>query len=251
MKVSEYWDEKETRGNPWYSGILEFRPLSPSELPTGATGGNTYVSTTVNPDLLLLWLQKKLESQYGVPFIKETVPSFSYAMRRIRCRAIINASGLGAKRLARDGNVISIRGQTMLVNNGAFRAGMDREIRIRRGKEYTYTIPRMSSGGIIIGGIEDEQNTSMEVDDNVRLDIIRRVNIMTGDQLQGLALERDVIRDIVGFRPGRKGGYRIEREGNVIHAYGFGGAGYRYSWGVASEVTKLVDELGLSQRQKI
>lgn len=85
----------------------------------------------------------------------------------------------------------------------------------------------------------------------MRLDIIRRVNIMTGDQLRNLDLDRDDIRNIAGFRPGREGGYRVEREGNVIHAYGFGGAGYRYSWGVASEATKLVEELGRSVQLKL
>lgn len=69
----------------------------------------------------------------------------------------------------------------------------------------------------------------------------------------------DVIRDIVGRRPERKGGLRLSSEplhlsgtqsgkGNhrrvvkLIHAYGAGGAGYELCWGVAQEVAKMVLE---------
>ena len=44
----------------------------------------------------------------------------------------------------------------------------------------------------------------------------------------------------VGLRPGRSS-IRIEREGNVIHNYGHGGAGFTVSWGCAMEVMKLVN----------
>lgn len=222
-----------------------------SELPSGTVGGNTYASTSINPDFLLPWLQKRLEDKYGVLVIKDTVPSLEYVKKRLNCQAVVNASGLRARQLAGDKDVVSVRGQTALVKNAAFRAGMEKEVHMRRGREYTYAIPRLSSGGIVIGGIEDEERTTSEVDPEVRLDIVRRVNAMLKGQLEGLDVKRDVIKDIVGFRPGRRGGYRVEREGSVVHAYGFAGAGYRYSWGAASEVARLVDELALGMRQKL
>lgn len=53
-----------------------------------------------------------------------------------------------------------------------------------------------------------------------------------------------VLADIVGRRPAREGGVRLEveeREGNkVVHAYGAGGRGYEISWGVGSEVLELI-----------
>ena len=53
-----------------------------------------------------------------------------------------------------------------------------------------------------------------------------------------------VLSDLVGRRPTRRGGPRIEREildeKVVIHAYGVGGAGYEMSWGIAAEVLRLV-----------
>lgn len=60
----------------------------------------------------------------------------------------------------------------------------------------------------------------------------------------------DVIRDIVGRRPAREGGVRIEAEKVaddrfVVHAYGAGGRGYELSWGIAGDVVKLMRENGL------
>jgi glycine/D-amino acid oxidase-like deaminating enzyme len=61
-----------------------------------------------------------------------------------------------------------------------------------------------------------------------------------------------VLRDIVGRRPTRKGGLRLEAEqvsipGKkdsrvVVHAYGLGGRGFELSWGVAERVLQLVEE---------
>lgn len=57
-----------------------------------------------------------------------------------------------------------------------------------------------------------------------------------------------MIRDIVGRRPAREGGVRIEVEdvdvdglqGRIVHGYGAGGRGYELSWGVARDVAALV-----------
>jgi D-amino-acid oxidase len=56
-----------------------------------------------------------------------------------------------------------------------------------------------------------------------------------------------VLKDVVGRRPARHGGPRLESEEiapgkMVIHAYGLGGRGYELSWGVAETVQRLFDE---------
>lgn len=62
----------------------------------------------------------------------------------------------------------------------------------------------------------------------------------------------DVVTDIVGRRPGRTGGMRLEvgrkidANGHtkpIVHAYGAGGRGYEISWGVAAEVLGLVRDI--------
>lgn len=61
-----------------------------------------------------------------------------------------------------------------------------------------------------------------------------------------------VVREVVGFRPARKGGMRLERGKNievnqtsipVVHNYGHSGAGWQSSWGCAEMVVKLVGDL--------
>ncbi len=56
-----------------------------------------------------------------------------------------------------------------------------------------------------------------------------------------------VIREVVGRRPIREGGPRLEYEevaGNkrLVHAYGLGGRGYECSWGVAETAKGLLDQ---------
>lgn len=51
---------------------------------------------------------------------------------------------------------------------------------------------------------------------------------------------------IIGIRPSREGGFRLESQAVesrvVISAYGFGGGGYSFAYGVADVITKMVEE---------
>lgn len=222
-----------------------YRRLQKSEIPPGTSAGSAFSALSVNPEPYLLWLRDVL-ARRQVRFIRAVVESFEDAKRITGCTIIVNASGLGAGALAKDKQVVGIRGQTMLVDCPIDKQNpsrvLDREVRIRRGTEYTYVLPRMLSGCVIIGGIEDEGNTSAEIDPALQEDILRRVNQMTGGWFQEVT-PKEVRKNIVGIRPGREGGYRLEREGHVVHAYGFGGAGYRYSVGAAEFVTQFVDQI--------
>ena len=71
--------------------------------------------------------------------------------------------------------------------------------------------------------------------------VIERVNTMTNGKFDWVDLNKHG-EDIVGFRPAREGGLRLEREGHVVHAYGVGGLGYLYAFGVAERVKDLVEE---------
>lgn len=179
-------------------------------------------------------------------FIRREVSSLDQAKTILGCKVLVNASGMGAGVLAADPDTYGTRGQTMLVDYPVDKTSptgrMDREVVMRRGSEYTYVIPRMHSMGVIIGGISEEGSSSTEISLEVKKDILRRVNLISNGRFAGLNVERDVKKDIAGIRPDRKGGYRLSRSGNVVHAYGFAGAGYRYSGGVALAVVELVKE---------
>lgn len=113
-----------------------------------------------------------------------------------------------------------------------------KQVAIMQGFEYTYAIPRISAGGVILGGVSQVSNDTT-VDQGLKKDILRRVNRITGNAFDWVDVERDV-KDIVGFRPGRRGGIRVEREGDVVHAYGGGSLGYVYAFGMASRVRDLI-----------
>lgn len=154
---------------------------------------------------------------------------------------MVNASGLGAAHLANDTQAIPVRGQTMFAETSF------NELVMYQGSHYSYAIPRMGSGGVILGGISQEGNTDKRVDKALRGDILNRVRGITKGALDGVDLERDVKKDLVGFRPARKGGFRLEVDGDVVHAYGFGGLGYTYGFGAAKRVREMVESLSVGQ----
>lgn len=188
---------------------------------------------TVNPAVFLPWIKAVLDRK-GVRLIRAEVESIDEARSILGTKIIVNASGLGAFHLANDKNAVAVRGQTMLVESDS------PEMVMFQGSHYTYQIPRMYSGGVIIGGVSQPGNMDQNVDPAVRSDILRRMKLVATDLYQDVDLSKHVMKDLVGFRPSREGGYRLEREGDVIHAYGFNTLGYTYSYGVALKVRDLI-----------
>jgi D-amino-acid oxidase len=230
--MTEYRDDRTDDSKLWYKTLMpDYRVLPSSELPTGVTLGVKYTTVAMNPLLLLPWLKGELDGR-GVRFLRTEVSSVEEARKLAKAKMIVNASGVGAQKLANDEAVRPVRGQTMFVKTDFS------ELVMREGSEYTYVIPRMGSGGVIMGGIKSDR-LDAEVDVELKSDILRRVNHVTKGAFKDLDVTSVI--DIVGFRPGRKGGLRVEREGDVVHAYGAEGAGYIYSFGVAERVRQLIE----------
>ncbi|TVY80895.1 D-amino-acid oxidase [Lachnellula suecica] len=231
--MTEYFDTVYDESDIWYKSLMpDYRVIPTSELPPRTTFGIKYTTLAMNPLTLLPWLKAKLLAK-GVKFIRKEVVSFDEVRTLTNAKLIVNASGVGARKLAGDDSVGPVRGQTMFVKTDFNRLVM------KEGTEYTYIIPRAGSGGVIMGGIKSDRLDS-EVDVELKRDILMRVNRITNGAFEGLDTSK--IEDIVGFRPGRKGGLRVGREGDVVHAYGVEGAGYIYSFGVAEKVKELVGD---------
>jgi len=229
--MNEYFEDEKDDSKIWYKTLVpDYRVIPAEKLPPGVTLGLKYTALAMNPLILLPWLKKKLELK-NVKFVRATVNSIDEAREITKSKIIVNASGVGAKTLATDEAVRPVRGQTMFVKTDF------EEMVMREGSEYTYVIPRAGSGGVILGGIKSDR-LDTQVDVELKSDILRRVNRITNGAFESLNLE--FVTDIVGFRPGRVGGLRVEREGNVVHAYGVEGAGYIYSFGVAERVRSLI-----------
>ncbi|KAJ5340415.1 nucleotide-binding domain-containing protein [Penicillium brevicompactum] len=235
VKATEYYDDRDDDSSIWYKTMVpRYRRIANHNLPEGVKLGFTYTSMTINPQFLLPWIQKQLKDR-GVKFIRRTLSSIDEAKRITGAKVMVHASGLGALTLANDENVEAIRGQTMFVTTDF------EELKMHQGSHYTYVIPRMFTNGAIIGGVSQPGSSDRNVDESLRSDILRRVGKLTEGKIGAIDLEIDVQKDIVAFRPGRKGGYRLETDGQTVHAYGFAGLGYIFSYGVALKVRELVD----------
>lgn len=258
-KLRQYWDETIVSGQLeerdkilWARGFIHgYKKLSEEELPTnrrGITGGAEFDSFAINPEYYLPWLRRECE-QRGVKFEQREI---SDIRKCPDADFVINATGAGAYRLVGDDNVETVRGQTAWVESD-----YSGPICIREGKEYTYVIPRLFSNGVISGGVSDRDSDSTKPDMSTRADIFKRVADLNPDFIKNAKRQprRDdrildkptgiqLIKDIVGFRPGRVGGPRIEKDSKIsklIHVYGFEGAGYIFSGGAAKRAVDFIN----------
>lgn len=169
------------------------------------------------------------------------------------------------------------------------------------GGQRTYVIPR-PDGDVILGGTREVGNWNPYPLEETRRDILQRaVEIcpaliparklapsLSGQEippqrLEALSNDPEVIRkqaggqsargghpleelitgEIVGFRPQRHGGIRLEvgqkvrlgekgpSEMALLHNYGHGGAGWQSCWGCAEDVAKLAQEALQPVRAKL
>lgn len=114
----------------------------------------------------------------------------------------------------------------------------------------TAIIPRPLDGGTIIGATKEPNDWTSVPRPETRTRLLEMAAKMYPPVL-GPEGKFNVLRDIVGRRPRRVGGLRLESEPmqnelkgkNIVHAYGAEGFGYAISWGVADEVLKMVQNI--------
>lgn len=151
--------------------------------------------------------------------------------------------------ISRDGNAETAdAGQTCLVANYC-PATVTRQ---NADGSWSFSVPRNFEGGTIIGGTKEPNNWDSQPSMEIRKSLLDKF-AATYPAILGKDGRMTVIKDIVGRRPTRKGGMRLEREKtqdgkSIIHAYGLGGRGYELSWGVAEGVSNLLKEQLLSTK---
>lgn len=143
-------------------------------------------------------------------------------------------------------------GQTCLVANPAD-ATVTRQ---HADGSWTFCVPRGFGGGTVIGGTKEPDNWDPEPSPEVRERLCRDLLATYPGVAGGDGSVVTVLQDIVGRRPARHGGARLEREEvgpgrTVVHAYGLGGRGYELSWGVAETVVSLVAEGAGSMKARV
>ncbi|RDW64636.1 hypothetical protein BP6252_10287 [Coleophoma cylindrospora] len=231
----------------WYRDHMpDFRVLSPDEMPEDATFGISYQSIVLQPMIFLPWLRKRLEAN-GVVFQRQTVTSLR-ELAHTQQDVIVNCTGVGSRHLTdvHDAAMEPVRGQTVLVKSGY------NKLFIRRGKvDYTYALSRLD-GTVILGGIKQHNNVATSVDTELRRDIFRRIAANIPAAFPSSSPDAfEVVRDIVGIRPQRSSGTRVESEVlpggvKVVHAYGPPGGAYIWSMGMARRAVELVHDFVLA-----
>jgi len=208
-----------TPGDPWWASAVPSLSHT-TDVPSPYVGGLVFEAPVTEMPLYLRWLVSRLDELGG------TLTRMALQSLPEHADVVVNASGLGARMMAQDTSVLPSRGQVVLVSQ----IGVERWWLDSSGP--TYVIPR--SDDIVVGGTDDEGEWERTPSDVVAKEILERATLLVPEL--GRA---QVLGHRVGLRPARPS-VRLEREGNVVHCYGHGGAGVTLSWGCADEVAALV-----------
>lgn len=192
--------------------------------------GIKYKSICFDPPKYLLFLFKQVQ-ELGVKVIKASVDTSSGLVGVVRSAklqlanegsredafALVNCTGLAARHFLgteEAGKLYPIRGQTILVKGEAAMTRTFVGLPDAPESEMLYVVPRPGSGTTILGGCKQVGNWGEEVDVALNGRIIERIKKFgLCDELRGDDGEFEVLSYQVGFRPGRKGGPRVEIEG--------------------------------------
>ncbi|KAJ5123811.1 D-amino-acid oxidase [Penicillium bovifimosum] len=243
VNAREYLEQQPTPDSAiWGKTVVsKFHEMKPGEYPPEFHSAWAYETLVTDPTRHMPYLKQQIE-HLGGQFIRQRVDSLQelYGMFP-ESRVFINASGWGSKALTdvQDESCFPERGQNVFLTT-------DRcdTMYFRNGKEYTYIIPRPLSKGIVLGGVKQQGNLSPEVDMEIARDEIARAHRLAPEIVPEHPAP-DTVSHIIGIRPSRKGGFRLdsERKGSrvILSAYGFGGGGYAFSYGIADALVKMVE----------
>ncbi|KAJ5526401.1 hypothetical protein N7494_013051 [Penicillium frequentans] len=245
VKAREYLEQKPAPDSAIWGRTVtaKFREMSRDEFPDNFYCAWSYETLVTDPTRHMPYLGKQV-TELGGTFVRQRVQSLQELYDKFpESRIFINASGLGSLTLTDvlDDRCFPERGQTVFL-----RTDKCNTMYFRNGQEYTYVIPRPLSHGVVLGGVKQQDNLSPEVDLDIARDEITRAHRLAPDVVPEQPADEDVSH-IIGIRPSRRGGFRLDSEKhgdrNVISAYGFGGGGYAFSYGIADAVGKMVENV--------
>ncbi len=215
---------------PWTGLLSDLRLLGPDELPAGYVTGWRYTAPAVSMPTYLEYLLRRYEGLGGTVTAQAVT-----ALESVAAPVVVNCTGIGARSLVPDPELVPVRGQVVVVENpGITEFYLDHGT---RGEEYVYLFPHGDT--VVLGGTAHEGASDWAPRPEVRARILRDCAAAV-PALRGAR----VIAERVGLRPWRPA-VRLESEplpgGRVLwHNYGHGGAGVTLSWGCAAELAAAV-----------
>ncbi|KAM5501464.1 putative D-amino-acid oxidase [Microsporum canis] len=224
---------------PNYVNQEGFRLLEGPEKPPGVEFAARYDSFTVEPDTYCFHLLRRFRLKGGkILRLRLQSAEEAFHLDDYNVSLVVNCSGMGFG----DPKSFIIRGQTCLIAKTA-----DKTVTQQNADgTWTFIVPRPLNGGTIVGGTKEVRDWNPAALLAVREGLLQRAAKMYPCIMNSNG-GFDVIRDVVGRRPAREGGMRLEVETlsdkrSIVHAYGIGGRGFETSWGIAEDVHRMVTE---------
>jgi D-amino-acid oxidase len=213
----------------WVAARQGARPCAPAELPAGYAGGWRLTVPIVSMTVYLGYLLARL-TRAGGELGSADFGALAEAAAMTRAPVIVNCTGIGARRLVNDHDLVPVRGQVIIARN----PGLS-EFFVGVGDppyDLSYYFPHGDL--VLLGGTEESGNWSLDPEPATAERILRGC-AAAEPRLAGV----EVIEHRVGLRPTRPR-VRLEEESldgrRLLHNYGHGGAGVTLSWGCAEDV---------------
>ena len=225
MRAGREYLKRPCRSPGWSESINHFRILEKSEIIGGYSFGWEIEAPVIEMSHYMPWLKSKFEL-LGGSIETRKISDFD----ELESELIVNCSGLGAREICHDEEVVPVRGQVVYIKQDPGFGRYD-----QRPESLIYTIPRRDV--TVLGGTAQKGDWTMEIREEDEEDILKKCESLWPE------LDRaNIVGRAVGLRPSRTE-VRLEKEhvGDkvVVHNYGHGGAGVTLSWGCADEVARL------------
>ena len=193
---------------PWWADSVDGLRLVEGPQPSGAQLAWEFEAPRVEPALHLRWLESRLDRPIEIARVDH--------LDDLPGDPVVNATGIGARRLSGDTTLRALLGQTVLVEPGEVDLhrmyGDERDL-----SAMLYVIPRRAE--VVLGGcaLPFEGDVAPPPDRALRAAFLARA------QAAGFR-HGPVLRDAMGAPAGPSRGAG-RREGRIIHHYGHGGPG--------------------------
>lgn len=235
---------------PWFvNDVEDYQFLGTDAKFPGVYNLYTFKSYTISTNYYLGWLLGKLRAK-GVSIQRYTLKTMEEAKSYVLPNGltpdtVINSTALGYNFLGDsfDPKLVPVKGHVLIVeNNLPYQVTFDHPYPIEGSNpgEFLMLFPRAEGGGVL-GGIYNRDflpfDTSIDQEYVTRL--VEKVRKHLPELLNANGQLR-VAKHVIGFRPERIGGARIEFEGGILHNYGSGNSGYIESFGCAEQAIALI-----------
>nr|XP_053637781.1 D-aspartate oxidase-like isoform X1 [Cherax quadricarinatus] len=231
--------------DPYLSVLTEHRILTPAEIkaiPGGWQYGSFVSTLLIENRLNMPYLMEKFKRRGG-RVLDHRLESFEELVDQFD--VVCNCSGLGARYLCQDANVMPVRGQIYQVKAPWVENFFMTD-------NFTYVIPGINH--VTLGTTNQLNSSKQEIDEYDSMNIWGKCTSLV-PSLQ----KAQVIREWVGLRPYRPV-VRVERELmtfpsgrtlQVVHNYGHGSYGVMSAPGTSMQAVSLVQEILSSHKPKL